>query len=203
MLVLGIAGGTGSGKTTVVHQILNEIPDGEVTVLSQDAYYHKNDHLSYVERCQINFDHPASIDFDLLIDHIEMLKKGKSIAQPIYSFATHSRLEDVVITFPKKVIIIEGILIFTNKVLRDLMDIKVYVQADSDERLIRRLKRDIQERGRDMNEVLNRYQSTLKPMHRKFIEPTKTYADLIIPNDHFNTVAIEIVRTVINENLIK
>jgi len=201
MLILGIAGGTGSGKTTVVKQILNELPEAEVTVISQDSYYKRNDHLSYKERCNTNFDHPNAIDFSLLIDHVKELKKGNVIEQPIYSFVTHNRVEDTLITHPKKVVIVEGILILTKKELRDLIDIKVFVHADSDERLIRRLKRDIQERGRDINEVLERYQSTLKPMHEEFIEPTKNYADLIIPNDTYNTVAIDIVRTVINESL--
>jgi uridine kinase len=202
MLTLGIAGGTGSGKSTVVEQILNELPAGEVSILSQDSYYKQNDHLTYEERCEINFDHPSAIDFELLKEHLTELKKGKSIEQPIYSFETHNRLTDTLITHPKKVVIIEGILIFTEKSLRDLFDIKVYVHADSDERLIRRLKRDMKERGRDLNEVLDRYQNTLKPMHEEFIEPTKSYADIIIPNDRYNTVAIDIVRTVINERLI-
>lgn len=201
MLILGIAGGTGSGKTTVVKQILNELPEEEVTVISQDSYYRKNDHLSFKERCNINFDHPNAIDFDLLIGHVKELKDGNVIEQPIYSFATHNRVQDTVITHPKKVVIIEGILILTSKELRELIDIKVFVHADSDERLIRRLRRDIDERGRDINEVLGRYQSTLKPMHQEFIEPTKNYADLIIPNDTYNTVAIDIVRTVINERI--
>ncbi|MEL4454454.1 uridine kinase [Lutimonas vermicola] len=203
MLILGIAGGTGSGKTTVVTQILNELPEDEVTVISQDSYYKRNDDLTYQERCHINFDHPNAIDFELLIDHIRHLKSGQSIEQPVYSFVTHNRVQDTVITHPKRVVIIEGILIFTDKQLRDLIDIKVFVHADSDERLIRRMKRDIQERGRDINEVLERYQTTLKPMHQEFIEPTKNYADLIIPNDTYNTVAIDIVRTVINERLYK
>jgi uridine kinase len=202
MLTLGIAGGTGSGKSTVVEQILNELPAGEVSILSQDSYYKQNDHLTYEERCEINFDHPSAIDFELLKEHLTELKKGKSIEQPVYSFETHNRLTDTLITHPKKVVIIEGILIFTEKSLRDLFDIKVYVHADSDERLIRRLKRDMKERGRDLNEVLDRYQNTLKPMHEEFIEPTKSYADIIIPNDRYNTVAIDIVRTVINERLI-
>ena len=202
MLTLGIAGGTGSGKSTVVEQILNELPAGEVSILSQDSYYKQNDHLTYDQRCDINFDHPAAIDFELLKEHLTELKKGKSIEQPVYSFETHNRLTDTLITHPKKVVIIEGILIFTEKSLRDLFDIKVYVHADSDERLIRRLKRDMKERGRDLNEVLDRYQNTLKPMHEEFIEPTKSYADIIIPNDRYNTVAIDIVRTVINERLI-
>jgi len=201
MLIIGIAGGTGSGKTTVVNQILNELPQEEVTIISQDSYYNKNDNLSYEERCKINFDHPRAIDFDLLIKHLYDLKEGKAIDQPIYSFVTHNRSTDTIKTNPRKVIIVEGILIFTNKKLRDLMDIKVFVHADSDERLIRRLRRDIQERGRDLDEVLQRYQDTLKPMHREFIEPTKNFADIIIPNDKYNTVAIDIVRTVINEKL--
>ena len=203
MLTLGIAGGTGSGKSTVVEQILNELPVGEVSIISQDSYYKQNDHLTFEERCGINFDHPSAIDFELLREHLMELKKGKSIEQPVYSFETHNRLADTLLTHPKKVVIIEGILIFTEKTLRDLFDIKVYVHADSDERLIRRLKRDMKERGRDLNEVLDRYQNTLKPMHEEFIEPTKSYADIIIPNDRYNTVAIDIVRTVINERLIK
>ena len=202
MLTLGIAGGTGSGKSTVVEQILNELPVGEVSILSQDSYYKQNDHLTFEERCDINFDHPNAIDFELLREHLIELKKGNSIEQPVYSFETHNRLSDILVTCPKKVVIIEGILIFTEKSLRDLFDIKVYVHADSDERLIRRLKRDMKERGRDLNEVLERYQNTLKPMHEEFIEPTKSYADIIIPNDRYNTVAIDIVRTVINERLI-
>ncbi len=201
MLIIGIAGGTGSGKTTVVNQILNELPQEEVTVISQDSYYNKTDHLSYEERCKINFDHPRAIDFDLLIKHLYTLKEGQTINQPIYSFAAHNRSTDTLKTNPRKVIIIEGILILTNKELRDLMDIKVFVHADSDERLIRRLRRDIKERGRDLDEVLLRYQDTLKPMHQEFIEPTKNYADIIIPNDRYNTVAIDIVRTVIKEKL--
>lgn len=201
MLIIGIAGGTGSGKTTVVNQILNELPRDEVTVISQDSYYKENNNLSYEERTKINFDHPKAIDFDLLVAHLKALKKGEIIEQPIYSFITHNRTEDVHITHPKKVIIVEGILIFNNPELRDLFDIKIFVHADTDERLIRRVRRDITERGRDINEVLTRYQDTLKPMHQQFIEPTKNFADIIIPNDRYNTVAIDIVRTVINERL--
>ncbi|MCF6213598.1 MAG: uridine kinase [Flavobacteriaceae bacterium] len=201
MLVIGIAGGTGSGKTTVVNQILNELPADEVTVISQDSYYKKTTNLSYKERTKINFDHPEAIDFDLMVAHIKTLKNGKVINQPIYSFVTHNRTDDVHVTHPKKVIIVEGILIFNTSELRDLFDIKIFVHADADERLIRRVRRDIAERGRDVSEVLARYQDTLKPMHQQFIEPTKNYADIIIPNDRYNTVAIDIVRTVINERL--
>ena len=203
MLIIGIAGGTGSGKTTVVNQILNEITPDEVCVISQDSYYNKTDELTYEQRTKINFDHPASIDFDLLVKHLKELKKGKIIEQPIYSFVSHNRVKDTLKTHPRKVIIVEGILIFNNRELRKMFDIKIYVHADADERLIRRMRRDIKERGRDMDEVLDRYQNTLKPMHQQFIEPTKNYADIIIPNDKYNTVAVDIVRTVINEKLLK
>ena len=201
MLIIGIAGGTGSGKTTVVHQIMNELPQTEVGIISQDSYYKHNPHLSYEERSMINFDHPRAIDFDLLVQHLKDLKEGKTIEQPVYSFVTHNRTDDTVITHPRKVMIVEGILIFNNPDLRDMFDVKVFVHADSDERLIRRLKRDIAERGRDMEEVLNRYQTTLKPMHQQFIEPTKAFADIIIPNDKDNTVAIDVVRAVINQRI--
>jgi uridine kinase len=201
MLIIGIAGGTGSGKTTVVNQILNELPAGEVCVISQDSYYNKTENLSYDERTKINFDHPNAIDFNLLINHIKQLKSNKIIEQPVYSFVTHNRVLDTLKTHPRKVVIIEGILIFNSKRLRDLFDIKIFVHADADERLIRRVRRDIEERGRDITEVLTRYQNTLKPMHQQFIEPTKNYADIIIPNDRYNTVAVDIVRTVISNKL--
>ena len=201
MLIIGIAGGTGSGKTTVVNQIMNELPADEVVIISQDSYYKKNENMTYEERSKINFDHPNSIDFDLLVAHLEALKKGEIIEQPVYSFVTHNRTIDTLITHPRKVIIVEGILIFNNPKLREMFDIKIYVHADADERLIRRIRRDVAERGRDVAEVLDRYQKTLKPMHQQFIEPTKNYADIIIPNDRYNTVAVDIVRTVISHKL--
>jgi uridine kinase len=201
MLVLGIAGGTGSGKTTVVNKIIQELPQGEVTVISQDSYYKERNELSYEQRTKINFDHPSSIDFDLLTENIDSLKKGKIVEQPVYSFVLHNRTSDKVITHPKKVVIVEGILIFNHKPLLDLLDIKIFVHADADERLIRRVFRDIKERGRDIEEVLKRYQDTLKPMHEQFIEPTKNYADIIIPNDRHNDVAIDILKTVISNRL--
>ena len=201
MLIIGIAGGTGSGKTTVVQQIMNELPLTEVCVISQDSYYKETSALSFEDRVKINFDHPRSIDFELLSDHLKELRAGNVIEQPVYSFITHNRTGDTVITHPRKVIIVEGILILSDAKLRDLFDIKIFVHADSDERLIRRLKRDIAERGRDMNEVLDRYQTTLKPMHEQFIEPSKSYADIIIPNDRYNTVAINVVRAVIHQRL--
>jgi uridine kinase len=201
IFVIGIAGGTGSGKTTVVNQIINELPADEVCVISQDSYYKETDNLTYEERTKINFDHPRAIDFDLLVNHLKGLKNGEIIEQPIYSFVAHNRTKDTIKTHPRKVIIVEGILIFNSKELRDLCDIKVFVHADADERLIRRVRRDIKERGRDVNEVLSRYQDTLKPMHQQFIEPTKNYADIIIPGGGHNKVAIDIVRTVINDRL--
>jgi uridine kinase len=202
MLIIGIAGGTGSGKTTVVHQIMNELPETEVGIISQDSYYKENHNLSFEERSLINFDHPRAIDFELLVAHLKELKSGNNINQPVYSFVTHNRTDDTVFTHPRKVMIVEGILILANAELRELFDVKIYVHADSDERLIRRLRRDIAERGRDMDEVLSRYQTTLKPMHEQFIEPTKAFADIIIPNDKYNTVAIDVVRAVINQRIL-
>ena len=201
MLIIGLAGGTGCGKTTVVEQIIDQLPDEEVGVISQDSYYNDLSHLNYEERAEINFDHPRAIDFDLLMEHLRLLKDGKPIEQPVYSFKEHNRTTETILTYPTKVMIVEGILIMTNPDVRSMFDIKIFVHADSDERLIRRLKRDINERGRDLNEVLNRYQNTLKPMHDQFIEPTKEYADIIIPNNKYNTVAIDIVRTIINDKL--
>ncbi|MEL4307382.1 uridine kinase [Joostella sp. CR20] len=202
MLIIGIAGGTGCGKTTVVNQIVNELPEDEVGVIYQDSYYNETSHLSYDERTKINFDHPRAIDFDLLYNHLVALKNGEVIEQPVYSFVKHNRTKDTILTHPRKVMIVEGILILTNPKVRELFDIKIFVHADSDERLIRRIKRDITERGRDIEEVLLRYQTTLKPMHQQFIEPTKEFADIIIPNNRYNTVAVDIVRTIINERLL-
>jgi len=201
MLIIGIGGGTGSGKTTVVNQIISEFPKGEVQVISQDSYYKDTSHLSFEDRCKINFDHPQSIDFQLLEAHLKDLKKGKSINQPVYSFKTHNRTGDTTLTEPKKVIIVEGILILSNTQLRTILDVKIFVHADSDERLIRRLKRDMAERGRDLDEVLDRYQTTLKPMHQQFIEPMKAYADIIIPNNNYNSVAVNVVKSIINDQL--
>ena len=203
MLVIGIAGGTGSGKTTVVNQIIQELPEGEVCVISQDSYYKDTSHLSLTDRTKINFDHPKAIDFDLLVAHLKELKKGKAIEQPIYSFVEHNRTKETITTHPKKVIIIEGILILTHTDIRKLFDIKLYVHTDSDERLIRRLRRDMVERERDLDEVLDRYQNTLKPMHQQFIEPTKEFADIIIPNNRYNTVAVGLLRKIINQRLIE
>lgn len=203
MLVIGIAGGTGSGKTTVVNKILKNLNVEGVNVLSQDNYYHDNHNLSMAEREALNYDHPKSIDFDLLRTHVRALKNQKNIEQPIYSFVTHSRTGDYITVEPKRVLIVEGILVLTDKLLLKEFDVKIFVHADSDERLIRRIKRDTQERGRDLEEVLYRYQTTLKPMHQEFIEPSKNQADIIIPNMKQNPVAIDFLTTVINNSLKK
>ncbi len=203
MLVIGIAGGTGSGKTTVVNKILQQLNIEGVNVLSQDNYYLDNPTLTLQEREVLNYDHPKSIDFDLLIKHVKALKNGENIEQPLYSFVTHSRTGDFVSIDPRNVLIVEGILVLTNSELLKEYDLKVFVHADSDERLIRRIRRDTQERGRDLQEVLHRYQTTLKPMHQEFIEPSKNEADLIIPNMKQNTVAIDFLSTVINNTLKK
>lgn len=203
MLIIGIAGGTGSGKTTVVTNILRNLDAEEVLVISQDNYYKDHNELSLEEREKINFDHPRSIDFELLTRHVLALKNGETIQQPLYSFITHSRKEETILTHPKEVVIIEGILVLTHPELRDLFDVKIFVHADSDERLIRRIRRDIQERGRDLDEVLTRYQKTLKPMHEQFIEPSKSYADIIVPNmKKKNEVAIRLLSTLIKDKLI-
>ncbi|MGB5556076.1 MAG: uridine kinase [Flavobacteriaceae bacterium] len=202
MLIIGIAGGTGCGKTTVVNQIVGELPAGEVGIISQDSYYNDLSHLSLEERRKTNFDHPKSIDFELLEQHLTELKLGNSIKQPVYSFLECNRTEKTVLIRPSKVMIVEGILIMTNARIRDMFDIKIFVHADSDERLIRRLKRDVNERGWNLDETLDKYQNHIKPMHEQFIEPTKEYADIIIPNNKYNTVAVDIVRTIINEKLV-
>jgi len=202
MLIIGIAGGTGCGKTTVVNQIINELPNEEVGVISQDSYYHDLSHLTLPERKKINFDHPNSIDFELLIKHLNELKAGKSVQQPVYSFLECNRTDQTIMTHPRKVMIVEGILILTNPEIRKMFDIKIFVHADSDERLIRRLKRDVNERGWNLDDTIHQYQSVLKPMHEEFIEPSKEYADIIIPNNKYNTVAVEIVKSIINEKLV-
>ena len=201
MLIIGITGGTGCGKTTVVNQIVNELSAEDVTVISQDSYYKDLSHLTFEQRTQINFDHPNSIDFDLLKAHLLALKAGKTIDTPTYSFVEHNRTKETVLVKPTNVVIVEGILIFSHPDIRDLFNIKIFVHADSDERLIRRIKRDITERGRDVEEVLNRYQNTLKPMHMQFIEPMKEFADIIIPNNRYNTVAIDIIKTIVHNRV--
>ena len=201
MLVIGVAGGTGSGKTTVVRKIQQQFPRGEVNVLSHDSYYFDNKELSLEERRKKNYDHPDAIEFDLMIEDVKKLKNGISILEPIYSFITCTREKESKLIKPREVLIIEGILCLTNAKLRDLMDIKVFVDCDSDLRLSRVIYRDMQERGRNVNEVLERYEKTVRPSHLQFIEPTKRFADIIIPQGGKNQVAIQILTNHINQIL--
>ena len=202
MLIIGIAGGTGSGKTTVVRKILQRLPQGEVVILPQDSYYRDSAHLPLEERLEINFDHPDSIEFELLVKHLKELKKGKTIEQPIYSYLTCTRSSETIPIKPCHVLIVEGILVLTNPELRKMMDLKVFVDADADDRLIRVINRDIIERGRSVNKVMERYECTVKPMHLQFIEPSKRFADLIIPQGGNNHIAIDILTKYIENNLI-
>jgi uridine kinase len=201
MLIIGICGGTGSGKTTVVNKILEILPANHVAILSQDSYYKDNSNISIEERKHINFDHPDSIVFDLLYKHINELKKGNSIEKPIYSYITCTRSAETIHIESKDVILIEGILLFTDKRIRDICNVKVFVDAPADERLLRVIKRDIIERGRNVEQTLNRYIDTVKPMHEQFIEPTKRYADIIVPLGGENTVAINILASTIRQKL--
>jgi uridine kinase len=199
--IIGIAGGTGSGKTTVVRKVIENLPKGEVAIIPQDSYYKDNSDLPMEERQEMNFDHPASLEFKLLIEHIKKLKEGKPIEQPIYSYLTCTRSKETITVEAKKVIIVEGILILQNAQLRDLMDIKVYVDADNDDRLMRVIQRDLVERGRSVNKVLERYEKTVKPMHLQFIEPTKRYADVIIPQGGNNKVGIDVLSSIIEKKI--
>ncbi|MEA2042024.1 MAG: uridine kinase [Bacteroidota bacterium] len=201
MLIIGIAGGTGSGKTTVVRKITEQLPKNEVAVISQDSYYKDNSHLLLEERQKINFDHPNSIEFNLLAKHLNDLKQDQTIQEPKYSYLTCTRLEDSKTVSPKNVIIVEGILILTDPGLRELFDIKLFVYTDDDIRLSRVIKRDIVERGRTVTEVLDRYHATVKPMHDQFIEPSKRHADLIIPEGGHNQVAIDIISGLLQKYL--
>ncbi len=201
MLIIGIAGGSGSGKSTVVRQVMKHLPREAVTVIPQDAYYKDNGHKSAEERARINFDHPTSIEWGLLIRQLEMLKSGQSIEMPIYSYVTCARSKETITVNPSQVILVEGILILTNPRLRKKMDIKVFVDADGDDRLMRIIWRDIEERGRSFQQVLEHYDQFVKPMHLQFIEPTKRYADIIVPQGGQNRVAIDILSSRIKAHL--
>jgi uridine kinase len=204
MFIIGIAGGTGSGKTTVVQRIIEKFPGNQVTLIPQDSYYKDNSHVPEDDRQFINFDHPASLEFTLLADHIKKLKKGLEIQQPVYSYLTCTRSTETIKVLPRKVVIVEGILIFTDEALRDIFDLKIFVDADADDRLSRVIYRDISERGRDVDMVLERYHKTVKPMHLQFIEPTKRYADIIIPQGGNNLAAIDLlinyVKSIVNND---
>ena len=201
MLVIGIAGGTGSGKTTVVNKIINSLPAGEVAVMPQDSYYKDSSHIPPEERSKINFDEPASIEWSLLVEHLKELKAGKTIQMPTYSYLTCTRQAETVEISPADVVVVEGILVLTDPELRNMLDIKVFVDADSDDRLIRVIARDCIERGRTPQMVIDRYQDVLKPMHMQYIEPCKRFADLIVPQGGSNTVAINLLTDYIESRL--
>ncbi|MCF0185695.1 MAG: uridine kinase [Bacteroidaceae bacterium] len=201
MIIIGIAGGTGSGKTTVVNKLMERLPKGKVGIISQDFYYHDLSHLSQEERIAHNFDEPAAFDWNLLFQHLKSLKAGRSIDMPTYSYLTCSRLEETIPLGPHDVVVIEGILVLTDKRMREMMDIKVYVDADADERLIRVIARDCVERGRTAQDVIDRYERVLKPMHNRHIEPMKRYADIIVPQGGNNEVAINMIADYIKSKL--
>jgi uridine kinase len=201
MFVIGIAGGTGSGKSTVVRKILEKLPEGEVAILPQDSYYRDSSNVPMEERQFINFDHPDSIEFELLTKHLCDLRNGKVIQQPIYSYLTCTRADETIPVKPCHVVIVEGILVLTNPQLRKMLDLKVFVDADPDDRLIRVINRDILERGRSVSKVMERYEITVKPMHLQFIEPSKRFADLIVPQGGENHIAIEILTKYIASRL--
>ena len=202
-LVIGICGGTGSGKTTVTGKILEGLERDRVTVIQHDSYYKDIDAHGSTPPDNINFDHPDSLETDLLVQHIRELRAGRPVEQPVYNFTTHRRLSETRSVKPKETIIVDGILIFVEKSLRDLMDIKIFIDTDADERLIRRIRRDILERGRSVDSVMNQYMNTVKPMHLEFVEPSKHWADVIIPRGAENTVAIDMVVTKIRSMLKK
>ena len=201
MLTIGIAGGSGSGKSTVVKKIIDLLPKDAVTIIPQDAYYKDNGHLSAEERKKINFDHPSSIEFRLLVKQLDQLQNGNNIDMPIYSYVTCARAKETILVQPTRVIIVEGILILTNPSLRKRLDIKVFVDADADDRSMRIINRDILERGRNYKEVMRHYETFVKPMHLQFIEPTKRYADIIVPQGGNNTVAIDVMASKIKMKL--
>ena len=200
ILVIGIAGGTGSGKTTLMKNIIDSYAD-QVTVLSHDNYYKRRDELTYEQRCLINYDEPDALETDLMAVHLDELRHGRAIDCPVYDFTQHNRSNDTVRIVPKSVIIVEGILIFENQPLRDLMDMKIFVDPDADVRLCRRIKRDVNKRGRTLESVLTQYQTTVKPMHEKYVEPSKKFADIVVPEGGKNLVALDMIMGRIQRHL--
>ena len=192
ILVIGIAGGSGSGKTTLMKNLVEKFGD-HVTVVSHDNYYRRHDELTYEQRCLINYDEPAAFETDLMARHLDLLKQGQEIECPVYDYTIHNRSDEVVKIAPRPVIIVEGILIFADEELRDLMDIRIYVDTDADVRLCRRIKRDVNKRGRTLESVLNQYQETVKPMHEKYVEPSKKFANLVVPEGGKNYVALDMI----------
>ena len=200
ILVIGIAGGTGSGKTTLMNNLIQRYGDA-VTVLSHDNYYKRHDELPYEERCKLNYDEPAALETDLMARHLESLRRGETILCPVYDFTVHNRSDETIPIVPKKVIIVEGILIFEDKELRELMDIRIFVDTDADVRLCRRIKRDVNKRGRTLESVLQQYQETVKPMHEKYVEPSKKFADIVVPEGGKNLVALDMIMGRIQRHL--
>ena len=192
ILVIGIAGGSGSGKTTLVRNLIEKFP-GQITMISHDNYYKRHDEMTYEERCLINYDEPAAFENDLMAEHLQLLKSGQSILCPVYDYTIHNRSDETITVVPKRVIIVEGILIFADEQLRDLMDIRIFVDTDADIRLCRRIKRDVNKRGRTLESVLTQYQETVKPMHEKYVEPSKRFADIVVPEGGKNLVALDMI----------
>lgn len=200
-IIIGVAGGSGSGKTTVVRHIINTIGEEDILLIQHDSYYRDLKHLSFEERTRQNFDHPSSLETELMIRHLKALTEGYQVEIPIYDFTRHIRKEETRLADPKKIILVDGILIFTEKELRELMDIKLYVDTDDDVRLLRRIQRDILERDRELENVLTQYEKHVRPMHLEFVEPTKRYADIIIPRGGENEVALDMVNALIQDRL--
>ena len=200
ILVIGIAGGSGSGKTTLMKNLIDKFADN-VTVISHDNYYKRHDELTYEERCQLNYDEPAALETDLMAVHLDHLRRGEAIDCPVYDFTVHNRSNETVHIVPKPVIIVEGILIFENQPLRDLMDIRIFVDTDADVRLCRRIKRDVNKRGRTLESVLTQYQETVKPMHEQYVEPSKKFANIVVPEGGKNLVALEMITDRIRRHL--
>ena len=200
ILVLGIAGGTGSGKTTLMKRITEHFGD-VVTVISHDNYYKRRDELTYEERCLINYDEPAAFDTDLMVEHLALLRQGIPIDCPVYDFTVHNRSDDLLHIVPRQVVIVEGILIFADEALRELMDIRIFVDTDADVRLCRRIKRDVNKRGRSLESVLTQYQTTVKPMHEKYVEPSKRFANIVVPEGGKNEVALDMIMGRIQRHL--
>ena len=200
ILVIGIAGGTGSGKTTLMDNLVKRFGD-DVTVLSHDNYYRRRDDMTMEERQNVNYDEPAALETDLMVKHLDKLRHGEAIECPVYDFTQHNRSDKTITIVPKRVIIVEGILIFENRELRDLMDIRIFVDTDADVRLCRRIARDVGERGRTLQSVLDQYQTTVKPMHEKYVEPSKKYANLVVPEGGRNYVALDMILTRIERHL--
>ena len=200
ILVIGIAGGTGSGKTTLMKNIIDTFGD-VVTVLSHDNYYHRRDLMPFEERCKLNYDEPAALETALMVLHLQALRSGQAIDCPVYDFANHNRSDETVRIEPRQVIIVEGILIFENEALRELMDIRIFVDTDADVRLCRRIKRDVRDRGRTLESVIEQYQTTVKPMHEKYVEPSKRFAHVVVPEGGKNYVALDMIMGRIRRHL--